>query len=61
MVYALHKCRHYLINNMFRFFVGHMALIYLVNKPQVFGKLARWLLLFIELISKLFTNLVNPT
>jgi hypothetical protein len=25
-----------------------MALVYLVNKPQVFGKLTRWLLLFME-------------
>jgi hypothetical protein len=25
-----------------------MALVYLVNKPQVFGKIAKWLLLFLE-------------
>jgi hypothetical protein len=25
-----------------------MALMYLVNKPQVFGKINRWLLLFLE-------------
>jgi hypothetical protein len=25
-----------------------MALVYLVNKPQVFGKIVRWLLLFLE-------------
>jgi len=25
-----------------------MALIYLVNKPQLFGRIARWLLLFLE-------------
>jgi len=25
-----------------------MALIYLVNKPQVFGRIARWLLLFLK-------------
>jgi hypothetical protein len=25
-----------------------MALVYLVNKPQVFGMLARWMLLFLE-------------
>jgi hypothetical protein len=28
--------------------VDHMALVYLVNKPQVFGMLARWFLLFLE-------------
>jgi hypothetical protein len=25
-----------------------MALVYLVNKPQVLGRIARWLLLFLE-------------
>jgi hypothetical protein len=25
-----------------------MALMYLVNKPQVLGKIAKWLLLFLE-------------
>jgi hypothetical protein len=25
-----------------------MAFVYLVNKPQVFGKITRWLLLFLE-------------
>jgi hypothetical protein len=48
MVYALHKFRHYLLGNMFTFYVDHMAVVYLVNKPQVFGRLDRWLLLFIE-------------
>jgi hypothetical protein len=36
MVYALHKFRHYLLGNQFVFYVDHMALMYLVNKPQVF-------------------------
>jgi hypothetical protein len=35
MVYALQKFKHYLLSNMFTFFVYHMAFIYLVNKPQV--------------------------
>jgi hypothetical protein len=35
MVYALHKFRHYLLGNMFTFYADHMALVYLVNKPQV--------------------------
>jgi hypothetical protein len=48
MVYALHKFRHYLSGNKFTFFVNHMALVYLVNKPQVSGRLIRWLLLFLE-------------
>jgi hypothetical protein len=25
-----------------------MALVYLINKPQVFGKIVRWLLLLLE-------------
>ncbi len=48
MVYALQKFRHYLLGNKFTFYVDHMALVYLVNKPQVSGRLARCLLLFLE-------------
>ncbi len=48
MVYALHKFKHYLLGNMFTFYVDHMALVYLVNKPQVFGQLAKCFLLFLE-------------
>jgi hypothetical protein len=29
MVYALHKFKHYLLSNMFTFYVDHMALVYL--------------------------------
>jgi hypothetical protein len=47
MVYSLHKIRHYLLGNKFVFYVDHMALIYLVNKPQVLGVKVRWLLLFL--------------
>ncbi len=48
IVYALRKFRPYLLGNKFTFFVDHMALVYLVNKPQVFGRLTKWLLLFLE-------------
>ncbi len=48
MVYALHKFRHYLLRNRLVFYVNHMALVYLVNRPQVFGIIVRWLLLFLE-------------
>ena len=48
MVYAVNKFRHYLLGNKFIFYVDHLALQYLVNKPQVLGRLARWLLLFLE-------------
>jgi len=33
MVFVLHKFRHYLLSNKFVFYVNHMALVYLVNKP----------------------------
>ncbi len=33
---------------MLTFFVDHMALVYLVNKPQVFSRLARWFLLILK-------------
>jgi hypothetical protein len=46
MVYALHKFKHYLLANWFVSYVDRMALMYLVNKPQVYGIIARWLLLF---------------
>jgi hypothetical protein len=48
MVYALHKFRHYLLRNKFTFYVDHMVLVYLVNKPRVFDMLTKWLLLFLE-------------
>jgi hypothetical protein len=48
MVFALHKFRHYLLGKKFVFYVDHMALIYLINKPHVSGKIIKWLLLFLE-------------
>ncbi len=33
MVFSLHKFRHYLLGNKFVFYLDHMALVYLVNKP----------------------------
>jgi hypothetical protein len=47
MVYALQKFKHYLLGNMFTLYVDHMALVYLVNKPQVFHRLTKWILLFL--------------
>jgi hypothetical protein len=48
MIFVLHKFRHYLLGDKFVFHVDHMALVYLVNKPQVSRRIARWLLLFLE-------------
>ncbi len=48
MVFTLHKFRHYLLGNKFVFYVDHMALVYLVNKPEVSWRIMKWLLLFLE-------------
>ena len=46
--YALHKFHHYLLGGHFKMFTDHSALNYLVNKPVLWGKICRWLLLFQE-------------
>jgi hypothetical protein len=48
MIFVFHKNIHYLLGNKFVFCVDHMALIYLVNKPQVLEIIVWWLLLFLE-------------
>jgi hypothetical protein len=48
MIYDIKKFHHYLLGNSFTFFVDHQALIYLVNKPNVIGWIAQWLLLLKE-------------
>jgi hypothetical protein len=53
MVYALQKFRHYVLNNKFTFYVNHMVLLDLVNKPQVFHRLTRWFLLFLDYYFKI--------
>ena len=57
MVYAVNKFCHYLLDNKFVFYVDHLALQYLVNKPQVSRRLARWLLLFLEFDFKVIYKL----
>jgi hypothetical protein len=47
MVYVLNKSRHYLFKNKFVFNVDHMALLYLIKKPQLSIRIVRWLLLFL--------------
>ncbi len=47
MVCALHKFTHYLLSNKIVFYVDHMTLLYLVNKPQVLGRIIKWLLFFL--------------
>ncbi len=48
MVCILHKFRILLLENKFFFYVNHMALIYLLNKPQVSRMITKWMLLFLE-------------
>jgi hypothetical protein len=48
MVYVLQKFRHYLLGKWFMFYFDRMGLVYLVNKPQVFNIIVRWLLLYLE-------------
>jgi len=43
MVYALQKFHHYLFKKKYIFYVDHMALLYLVQKPQVSRRIARLL------------------
>lgn len=48
MIFAVQKFRHYLLGYPFIFYVDHDALRYLVNKPDLSGRLARWVLLLQE-------------
>ena len=48
MIYSVNKFRHYLLGKKFTFHVDHSALLYLVSKQELTGKLARWMLLLQE-------------
>ena len=45
IIYAVAKFRHYLLGNKFVLHVDHQALIYIVNKASLVGKMARWMLI----------------
>ena len=49
MIYIVTKLGHYLIGRKFTFHVDHSALLYLVSKATLIGKLARWTLLLQEI------------
>jgi hypothetical protein len=57
MIFAVQKFRHYLLDYPFVFYVDHDALKYLINKPNLSGRLARWVLLLQEFN---FTIVVRP-
>ena len=48
MVYSVQKYRHYLLGYKFTFHIDHVALKYMVNKPQLSERIARWVLLLQE-------------
>ncbi|XP_059068626.1 transposon Tf2-1 polyprotein [Cryptomeria japonica] len=56
-VYVVQKFRHYLLATPFTFFVDHQALMYLVNKPVIQGRVSRWLILLQEFT---FNVVVRP-
>ena len=49
MVFLVKKFRHYLMCNPVVFFVDHMAIKFLVNKAELSGRLAIWILFLEEL------------
>ena len=48
MIYSVNKFRHYLLGQKFTFHVDHAALLYLISKRSLTGKLAWWMLLLQE-------------
>ena len=48
VVYACRKFRHYLLGYRVVFHMDHDSLKYLVNKPDLSGRIARWILLLQE-------------
>ena len=57
MVYALQKFHHYLLGGHFKMFTDHSALMYLVNKPVLRGRICRWSLLFQEFYFEVIVKL----
>ena len=48
MIYIVNKFKHYLLGSTFVFHVDHQALVYIVNKAFLVGKMARWMLILQE-------------
>ena len=57
MIFSVQKFKHYLLGYKFNFHVYHDALKYMINKPQLSGRIARWVLLLQEFN---FTIQVRP-
>jgi hypothetical protein len=56
MIYVVKKFQHYLLGNNFTFFVGHQALLYLVNKLVLHVVLRDGCYFYMNSILKQFTN-----
>ena len=54
MVFSVQKFRHYLLGKLFHFYVDHQALLYLINKVLIQGRLMRWMLFLQEYEFKIF-------
>ena len=56
IVYSCKKFRHYLFGYRIVFHTDHNSLKYLVNKPDLLGQIARWMLLLQEFTYKVSVN-----
>ena len=56
VVYALNKFWHYITSYEVFVYTDHTAIKYLMNKPSIFGRLARWILLMREFNVKIIDN-----
>ena len=56
MVYVVQKFRHYLFATPFVFYVDYQALLYMINKPVIQGRISRWLLLLQEFTFKIIVR-----
>ena len=54
MVFSVQKFCHYLLGKLFHFYVDHQALLYLINKVLIQGRLMRWMLFLQEYDFKIF-------
>ncbi|MCO5604386.1 hypothetical protein L7F22_058551 [Adiantum nelumboides] len=54
MAFSATKFRHYLLRKLFHFYADHQALLYLINKVVIQGKLIRWMMFLMEFEFKIF-------
>ena len=61
VIYACKKFQHYLLGYMIVFHTDHDSLKYLVNKPDLSCRIARWILLLQEFNYEVMVNLERLT